>query len=71
MDKLKLTGQNLGCVFNFRNGRVHAVHFLCDRVKQPNLKMKTQPKQQLGSLSLDILLLGGFKICYLQIFPEN
>jgi hypothetical protein len=29
MDKLQLTGQNLGHVFYFRYGRVRAVHFLC------------------------------------------
>jgi hypothetical protein len=50
--KLQLTGQNLGRVFNFRNGRVHAVHFICNRVKLPNLKLKTRPKQLLGSLML-------------------
>jgi len=54
MVKLKLTGQNLGRVFNFRNG--HVVHFLCYGVKLPNLKLKTQPKQLLGSLPLDISL---------------
>jgi hypothetical protein len=55
-DKLQLTGQNLGRVFNFRNGRVHVVHFLCYVVKLPNLKLKTQPKQLLGYLPLDIVL---------------
>ncbi len=56
MDKLQLTGRNLGRVFNFRNGGVHAVHLLCCGVKLPNLKLKTQPKQLLGSLPLDIAL---------------
>jgi hypothetical protein len=56
MDKLQLTGQNLGRVFNFRNVRVHAVHLLCYGVKLPNLKLKTRPKQLLGSLPLDIML---------------
>jgi hypothetical protein len=56
MDRLQLTGQNLGRVFYFRYGRVRAVHFLCLGVKLPNLKMKTQPKQVLGSLLLDIAL---------------
>jgi hypothetical protein len=56
MDKLQLTGQNLGQVFNFRNGRVHAKHFLHYRLKLPNLKLKTRPKQLLGSLPLDIAL---------------
>jgi len=56
MDKLQLTGQNLGRVFNFRYGRVHAVHLLCYGVKLPNLKLKTLPKQLLGSLLLDVVL---------------
>jgi hypothetical protein len=56
MDKLQLTGQNLGRVFNFRNGRVYAMHFLCYRVKLTNLKLKTQSKQLLGYLPLDIVL---------------
>jgi hypothetical protein len=56
MAKLQLTGQNLGRVFNFRNGHVHAAHFLCYGVKLPNLKLKTQPKQLLGYLPLDIVL---------------
>jgi hypothetical protein len=56
MDKLQLTGRNLGRVFNFRNGDVHAVHFSCYSVKLPNLKLKTQPKQLLGSLPLQIAL---------------
>jgi hypothetical protein len=56
MDKLQLTGQNLGQVFNFKNGRVNAMHFLCRRLKLPNLKLKARPKQLLGSLLLDIAL---------------
>jgi hypothetical protein len=56
MDKLQLTGQNLGQVFNFRNGCVHAAHLHCCRVKLPNLKLKTRPKQRLRSLPLDIML---------------
>jgi hypothetical protein len=56
MDTLQLTGLNLGRVFNFRNGRVHAMHLHCCRVKLPNLKLKTRPKQLLGSLPLDIVL---------------
>jgi hypothetical protein len=54
--RLQLTGQNNGRVFNFRNGRVNVVHFLCYEVKLPKLKLKTQPKQFLGSLPLDIAL---------------
>jgi hypothetical protein len=48
MDKLQPTGQNLGRVFNFRNGHVHAMHLLCYGIKLPNLKLKTRPKQLLG-----------------------
>jgi hypothetical protein len=58
MDKLQLIRKNLGRVFKFRNGHVHAVHFLCYRVKMPNLKLKTWPKQLLGFLPLDIALLN-------------
>ncbi len=58
MDKLQLTGQNLSRVFNFRNGRLHVVHFLCYGVELPNSKLKTQFKQLigLGYLQLDIAL---------------
>ncbi len=55
-DKLQLTGQNLGRVFNFRSDRVHAMHLLCHGVKLSNLKLKTRAKQLLGSLPLDIAL---------------
>jgi len=51
MDKIQLTGQNLGLVFNFRNDRVH-----CYSVKLHHFKLKTQPKQLLGSLPLDITI---------------
>jgi hypothetical protein len=56
MDKLKLTGQNLGRVFNFRSGHLHVATFLLFSVKLPNLQLKTQPKQLLGSLPLVIML---------------
>jgi hypothetical protein len=49
MDKLQLTGQNLGRVFNSRSGRVHALQLHFSETKQPNLKLKTRPKQLLGS----------------------
>jgi hypothetical protein len=52
MDHLQLTGQNLGQVFNFRSGHWHAVTFLVLSVKLPNLQLKTQTKQLLGSLPL-------------------
>ncbi len=56
MDKLRLTGQNLDRVFNFRFGHLDAEHFWCYQVKLPNLKLKTRPKQLLGSLPLVIAL---------------
>ncbi len=56
MDKLQLMGQNLGRVFNFRNGRVHVMHLLCYGVKLPTLKLKTRPNQLLGYHKLDMLL---------------
>jgi hypothetical protein len=56
MDKLQLTGQNLGRVFNFRSGHLHAAAFLVSSVKLPNLQLKTQPKQLLGYLMFDIVL---------------
>jgi hypothetical protein len=56
MDILQLTGQNLGRVFNFRFDHLHAEHFWCYQVKLPNLKLKTRPKQLLGSLLLVIAL---------------
>ncbi len=56
MDKLQLAGQNQGRVFNFRYGHLHAKYFWCYQVKLPNLKLKTWPKQTLGSLPLVIAL---------------
>ncbi len=55
MDKLQLTGQNLGRVFNFRSGHLHAAAFLVSSVKLPNLKLKTRPKQLLGPLPLVVV----------------
>ncbi len=40
MDKLKLTGQNLGRVFNFRNGRAHDHAFALLQSKTAQLKVK-------------------------------
>jgi hypothetical protein len=50
MDKLLLTGQNLGQVFNIRSGHLHTHAFLVSSLKLPNLQLKTQPKQLLGYL---------------------
>ncbi len=71
MDKLQLTGWNLGRVFNYRNGRVHAVHLLCCGVKLPNFKLKTRPKQLLGSLPLDIALPNKCLIFSVTNFRKN
>jgi len=57
-DKLKLTGQNLGRVFNFRSGHLHAATFLESSVKLTNLEVKTLPKQLLVSHLLVIALPG-------------
>jgi hypothetical protein len=43
-------------VFNFRSVHLHAAHLWCCQVKLPNLKLKTWPKQLLGSLPLDNML---------------
>jgi hypothetical protein len=56
MDKLELTGQALGRVFNFRSGCMHTMHLLPSVAIQPNLELKTWPKQLLGSLPLVIVL---------------
>ncbi len=56
MDKLQVTGQNLGQVFNIRGGHLHAAAFLVSSVKLPYLQVKTWPKQLLGYLPLDIAL---------------
>ncbi len=56
MDKRKLTGRTLGRVFNSRRVCMHAMHLLCSVAIQPNLELKTRPKQLLGSLPLDIAL---------------
>jgi hypothetical protein len=58
MDKLYLTGRALGRVFNFRSGCMHTLHLLPSVAIQPNLELKTQPKQLLGSLPLVIALPG-------------
>jgi hypothetical protein len=55
MDKLKLTGQNLGRVCNSK--LEHAIVY-ASITKWPNLKLKTRPKQLLGSLPLAFALPG-------------
>ncbi len=58
MDKLKLTGRNLGRVFNSRLGHACKGHTIEHITKQPNLKLETRPKQLLGSLPLAFTLPG-------------
>ncbi len=53
MHKLQLTGRNLGWVFNSRSGHVYATHSCHYWAKLSNFKLKTRPKQLLGSLQLD------------------
>ncbi len=56
MDKHKLTGQNLGRVFHSRLGCTCIGHAIVSITKQPNLKLKTEPKQLLSSLPLAFVL---------------
>ncbi len=59
IDKLKLAGQNLDQVFNFRHGRAFAPRTSFIAAKLPNLKWKTWPKQLLGYLLWAFLLPTG------------
>jgi hypothetical protein len=53
MDILQLTGPNLGRVFNSRSGCMCSMMpFCCYEAKRSHLKLKTWPKQLLGSLPL-------------------
>ncbi len=58
MVKLKLTGQNLGQVFNSRLGHACICRAMAYITKQPNLNLKTWPKHLLGSLPLAFALPG-------------
>jgi hypothetical protein len=51
MDKLKPTGGNLGRVFSSRLGCACISRAIAYITKQPNLKLKTQPKQLLSPVS--------------------
>jgi hypothetical protein len=64
MDKLKLTGQNLGRVFNSRLGHACMFRVIAYITKQPNLKLKTWPKQLLVSLLLALEVPG---LCHLIV----
>ncbi len=67
MEKLKLTGQTLGRVFNSRRVCMHAMHLLNSVAIRPDLELKTRPKQLLGSLPLDIVLPGICKLFQLSV----
>jgi hypothetical protein len=56
MDKLKLTGLDLGHVFNYRCGHAFAQISTRTLSKQPYLNLKTVPKPVLGSLPLAFVL---------------
>ncbi len=58
MDKLKLTGQ----IFNSRLRRACICHAIAWITKWPNLKLKTRPKQLLGSLLLAFVLPDSSKV---------
>ncbi len=59
MGKLQLAQLNLGRVFNFTSGHLHAAHCWCYGEKLPNIKLKTGPKQFIGSIRLDIMPPAG------------
>jgi hypothetical protein len=62
MYKIKLPGPTLAQVFNSSLGCVCIGHSIAYITKRPNLKLKTRPKQLLGSLPLAIALpCGGDK----------
>ncbi len=56
MGKLQLIGRNLGRVFNSRSGCMCSIHLCCYEAKQHSLKLKTRPKQLLGSILLAFVL---------------
>jgi hypothetical protein len=58
MDKLKLTGQKPGRIFNFECGCVRLYIAIALITKQPHLKLETRPKPLLGSVSLAFALPG-------------
>ncbi len=47
--KLQLTRWNLSRVLNSGSGHLNAIHSCCYWAKLPNLKLKTRPKQLIGS----------------------
>jgi hypothetical protein len=76
MDKLQLTGQNLGRVFNYKSDCMSAMHLFCYEAKQLNLKLKIRPKHLLGSHPLAFKLpastthyRGHYRKRYQGLFP--
>jgi hypothetical protein len=59
MVKLQLAQWNLGIVFNFSSGDLHAAHLWCYGEKLPNIKFKTQSKEFIGSTRLEIMPPAG------------
>ncbi len=64
MDKLQSAGQSLGRVFNSKSGCMCAGHLFCYKPKQLNLKLKTWPKQLLGSLPI------AYALPTMCLFPQ-
>jgi hypothetical protein len=60
---------NLGRVFNSRSGCMCAMHLCCYEAKRPNLKLKTLPRQLLGSLPLAFMLLVLLNSVMLMVRP--
>ncbi len=56
MDKLEPTGHNLGRVYNSKLRHSSECHAIAYITEWPNLKLKTRPKQLLGSLPLSFTL---------------
>jgi hypothetical protein len=73
MDKLQVTGQNLGRVFSSRSDCMSAMNFFCYEAKQLNLKLKTWPKKLLGFLLLAFALpwVGTSKKIYYRATREE
>jgi hypothetical protein len=69
MDTLKRTGQNLTRVFNSRNDCVCAIYTCWYWAKQPNLELKTWPKQLLSCLLLDLTLPGVIRVYFAAPLP--
>ncbi len=71
MDRLQLTGRNQGRVFNPRSCRVRALQLHFSETKQHNLKLKTRPKQLLGSLPLVIVLPTATDLSYRRLHGKE